>query len=57
MDLTKVVAKEDNHVYEEFFSGDVGGGGGRLVVYLERIREVGMLGLKSGGSAFQIKGI
>jgi nuclear pore complex protein Nup107 len=57
LDLTKIVADEEYHCYEEFF----GRGGGvddnpfRLVAYLEKVREAGMAALEGGsGSAFTI---
>lgn len=54
LELTKVVAREDNHVYEEFFGGASGDGAGRLGVYLERVREAGMMALQMGGTGFQL---
>lgn len=58
LDLTKVVAQEDNHVYEEFFdtasSNGENVGAGKLGVYLDRVREVAMIALKSSGTAFQL---
>jgi len=51
LDLTKIVAAEDNHVYEEFFGSDENPY--KLVAYLERIREAGLAALEGGsGSAF-----
>ncbi|WVR07722.1 hypothetical protein IAU60_004764 [Kwoniella sp. DSM 27419] len=51
-ELVKIVAEEDNHIYEEFLPRQVGtggaGGAGRLEVYLEKVREVGMEGLRAG---------
>lgn len=52
LDLSKTVAEEDNHVYEEFFGR--GNNPGRLVTYLENLREASILSLQSGGSPFQL---
>jgi nuclear pore complex protein Nup107 len=54
LDLTKIVADEDNHCYEEFFGrGGEGDDPFRLIAYLERVREAGMAALEAGsGSAF-----
>lgn len=55
LELTKTVAREDNHVYEEFLGGGAGGDGvGKLGVYLERVREAGMMAIQMGGTGFQI---
>ena len=67
MDLTKIVADEDNHIYEEFLGpsrvtrksgrGGPATGAEKLVVYLEKIREVGLAMLQSGSeSAFELPG-
>lgn len=45
LDLTKIVADEDYHVYEEFFGK--GDNPYRLVAYLERIRECSIEALSS----------
>lgn len=51
LDLTKVVADEDNHVYEEFIHRE--GQPYRLIAYLDRVREASLAALESGsGSAF-----
>ena len=51
LDLTKIVAAEEFHVYEEFFGRD--DNPYRLIAYLERIREAGLGALEGGsGSAF-----
>ncbi|ORX40632.1 nuclear pore protein 84/107 [Kockovaella imperatae] len=55
LDLSKVVAAEEYHVYQEFF-GRSGGDPYRLSAYLERIREASLEALKSGsGAAFVVK--
>ncbi|WVQ84716.1 hypothetical protein IAT38_006873 [Cryptococcus sp. DSM 104549] len=62
LELAVVVADDEYGVYEGFLpvggsgKGEVGGAeGSRLVVYLEKVREVGLLALKSGsGSAFKV---
>ncbi|WWC64631.1 uncharacterized protein I303_107242 [Kwoniella dejecticola CBS 10117] len=61
LELITIVAKEDNHLYEEFFSSSSASksgadGAGKLIVYLEKVREVGMLALKNGkGDLFGVK--
>ncbi|WWD19594.1 hypothetical protein CI109_104056 [Kwoniella shandongensis] len=56
MELIQIVAEEDNHIYEEFLPRQQGAGAGRLMVYLEKVREVGLEVLKSGGGdAFGVK--
>jgi nuclear pore complex protein Nup107 len=56
LDLTKVVADEDNHVYPEFLSWD--GEPYRLVAYLERVKEASLGALESGsGSAFGVRAV
>ncbi|ORY33501.1 putative nuclear pore complex protein [Naematelia encephala] len=56
LDLTKVVAAEENHIYEEFFGWGQEQGAGRLVVYLEKVREAGLEALKTeSGSAFVVR--
>jgi len=51
LDLTKIVAAEHNHVYEDFFGRDENPY--RLIAYLERVREASLLVLEGGsGSAF-----
>jgi nuclear pore complex protein Nup107 len=53
LDLTKVVATEENHVYSEFFTWS--GEPYRLVAYLDRVREASLAALESGsGSAFVV---
>ncbi|WVR00241.1 hypothetical protein IAU59_007383 [Kwoniella sp. CBS 9459] len=49
-ELIKIVAEEENHIYEEFLPRGGGGGGGseRLEVYLEKIRQVGLEALRVG---------
>ncbi|WVQ67012.1 uncharacterized protein L199_005204 [Kwoniella botswanensis] len=58
LELIKIVAKEDNHLYEEFLPSSTGGGAGegKLGLYLERVREVGMVALKVGkGGLFGVR--
>jgi nuclear pore complex protein Nup107 len=53
LDLSKIVAAEDNHVYEEFLERD--GEPYRLIAYLDKIREAGLAAVQSGsGSAFAV---
>ncbi|OCF38190.1 nuclear pore complex protein Nup107 [Kwoniella heveanensis BCC8398] len=53
-ELIKIVAEEENHIYEEFLprgdasAGGSGAGSGRLEVYLEKIRQVGLEALRVG---------
>ncbi|KAK8853177.1 hypothetical protein IAR55_003879 [Kwoniella newhampshirensis] len=58
MELIQVVAEEDNHIYDEFLPrarAPGAGGAGKLVVYLEKVREVGLEVLKlGGGEAFGV---
>jgi hypothetical protein len=53
LNLTKLVAREELHVYEEFFGVD--DRPYRLVAYLERVREASMASLGGGGTAFVVK--
>ena len=54
LDLTKLVAAEENHVYEEFFGRDENPY--RLVAYLERVREASLAALEGGsGNAFVVR--
>lgn len=46
LDMTKLVAAEDYHVYEEFLGSD--DKPYRLVAYLDRVREASMAALQSG---------
>ncbi|KAL7418442.1 Nucleoporin nup84 [Cryptotrichosporon argae] len=46
IDLSKLVAAEDNHVYEEFFSRATGPD--RLAAYLDKAREASMAALEAG---------
>ncbi len=51
LDLTKIVAAEENHVYEEFLGRDENPY--RLIAYLERMREASLAALEGGsGNAF-----
>nr|XP_019044194.1 nuclear pore complex protein Nup107 [Kwoniella bestiolae CBS 10118]OCF23124.1 nuclear pore complex protein Nup107 [Kwoniella bestiolae CBS 10118] len=55
LELIKIVAKEDNHLYEEFLPSQ-GSGEGKLGVYLEKVREVGMVCLRVGkGGLFGVR--
>lgn len=47
LDMTRTVAAEENHVYEEFLDMH-GEGAARLAVYLERVREASLLILEGG---------
>ncbi|WRT70272.1 uncharacterized protein IL334_007267 [Kwoniella shivajii] len=47
LELITIVAEEDNHVYEEFLPRRTSGEG-KLSIYLEKIREVGMISLRMG---------
>ena len=48
LDLSKIVAAEDNHVYEEFFGKE--GSPYRLIAYLERVKEASLAVLETGSS-------
>lgn len=51
LDLTKIVAAEEFHVYQEFLGRD--DNPYRLIAYLERVREASLAALEGGsGSAF-----
>ena len=52
LDLSKVVAEEDNHVYEEFFGR--GSNPARLVAYLDNLRDASILSLKQAGGPFEV---
>ena len=53
LNLSKVVAAQEHHVYEEFFGRS--GNPYRLIGYLEKIREASLAVLEGrSGSAFQI---
>ena len=54
LDLSKVVASEEYHVYEEFFGR--AGDPYRLEAYLSNVREASLAALQSGsGSTFVVK--
>ena len=55
LDLTKIVADEENRVYAEFFGR--GSNPYRLVAYLDKVREAALLSLKTGGTAFQVRSV
>ncbi|WWC71980.1 uncharacterized protein I206_105939 [Kwoniella pini CBS 10737] len=52
--LIIIVAKEDNHLYEEFLSNS--DSAGKLTLYLEKVKEIGILAIKNGkGDLFGMK--
>ena len=56
LNLSMVVAAQENHVYEEFFGRN--GGPYRLIGYLDKIREASLAALEGGsGSAFNIASV
>ncbi|WWC91661.1 uncharacterized protein L201_006607 [Kwoniella dendrophila CBS 6074] len=58
LELIKIVAKEQNHLYEEFLStnSEQSNNNIKLETYLEKIRQVGLICLKNGkGDLFGVK--
>lgn len=51
LDLSKIVAEEDNHVYQEFFGK--GSNPFRLIAYLEKLRDASLLSLEISGVPFR----
>jgi len=53
LDLTKVVAKDENALYADFFTPDNGRAGSawKLELYLDKIREASLMLLARGGDS------